>query len=159
VTEYPNALTRQNIIFMLGPRHLNIHHAIIFSNDADHVKDRSRAFAFDPNGLLLRAIQSTPERWSGGQGNGRNHNRNGYKIRGSWRSRTAPSMQVCRIDARGGDWEYFLEIDIDFENPDENPIGHAAEVIENKAKRLIGKDGTTDPREIRKRLQESVVSA
>jgi hypothetical protein len=139
--------TRRNILRLLDL--LQVKHKIIFSEDALDNMDRSRVKALDPDGLLLGHIKANPDKWTGGPGKGRNHDANGYQIRASYRSRTSPSLQVCVIEARGGQYDYVTELDLDEYSPDTAFLGHAAEVIRNKVT-----NGKTDPHKIARMLQK-----
>jgi hypothetical protein len=148
------AQTRQNIVGML--EYLGIHHALMFSEDPLDNEDRSRVKAVDPNGLILLAIRSNigpdDKQWSHDSGD--MHNVHGIRVRASYRSRTTPSLQVCVIEAKGGDYDYCLEIDVDFHNPFEDFLGHAAEVLQNKLQRK-----TTDPARIAAMMRERGIAS
>lgn len=145
------AKTRQNAFRMFEL--LGIKHKLIPSEDLNDNLDRSRFFAVDPDGLLLRGIKANigpnPGQWA--QGSGANHNANGKRIRASYRSRTAPSVQVCVFEGRRGELfdQYYecYEIDLDEASPDEDPLGHAGEVIRNG---LTGRK--TDPNKVAKMI-------
>lgn len=140
------AATRANILTAL--KWLGISCAIIFSDDPPDNDDRSRVKALDPNGLLMLAIKSDEAGWS--HDSGQNHNKHGIKVRASYRSRTTPSVQVCVIEARGGDYDYCLEIDIDKYSPFVSMPGHILELAET-----IG-PLTTSPAQIAAMLEKAI---
>ena len=139
------AQTRENILTFCEKR--GIKQALKWSEDPLDNDDRSRVKAFDVDGLLMRHIQQNYQDWS--KDGGAMHNVHGIQVRGSYRSRTTPSLQVCVIEAKGGQYSEVLEIDIDYYSPFENALGHTAEVLQNK---LLRK--TTDPLKIAKMLQK-----
>lgn len=145
-----NSQTRENIRTFCAQR--RIVHRLQFSDDLLDNLDRSRAFAVDPDGLLMRAITGNigkkPGQWS--KDGGQNHNANGKKVLASYRSRTSPSLQVCVVAARGGQYPEVLEIDLDEYSPFEDPLQHAGEVIHNAVWRK-----RTDPKKIAAMLAQS----
>lgn len=151
------AATRANLLTALGPGFLGIQCAIIFSNDADHNDDPSRVAAFDPNGLLMRAVRSNlgPDRGQWSTDAGQNHNEHLYKVRCSYRSRTTPSVQICAVDAHGGQYPEMLIMDVDEHNPFEEPLEHALEVLKHKLSPRK-KDRTTDPKVIARMLAKAI---
>lgn len=93
--------------------------------------DPSRVFVIDTERRLLAHCFAHPTLWS--RDSGKNH---GKGVRGSFRSRTTPSMQVCihevRATPESHDLEYFAEIDFDEYSPAVNFLGHAGEVAWHK---------------------------
>lgn len=145
MTPLLTAQTRANVLTFCASE--GIKHGLIFSDDPLDNEDRSRVKALDPDGLLLGYIVANfPEDWS--RDSGGLHNVHGIKVRASYRSRTTPSLQVCVIEARGGQYEYVLDIDLDEYSPFENFIGHSVEVLANKFSRK-----TTDPYKIARMLE------
>lgn len=132
------AQTRSNILTALD--WLGVTHKLDFSNDLLDNLDRSRVKAVDPHGLLLRHIHEHPAQWH--HDSGANHSAHGYRVTDSWRSNTTPSVQVCKIQARGGEYEYCFEIDLDENSPFVNFPAHTWEVLRNMGPR------TTDPAKI-----------
>jgi hypothetical protein len=135
--------TRENILRMLAI--LGINHDLVFSEDPLDNEDRSRVKAFDVNGLVLYQINKSPHFT---YGSGANHSLHGYKVDGTWRSTSTPSIQFCKIHARGGQYEYVFEIDIDKHSPDVNLPGHIVELAENIGSR------TTNPSSISRMIDK-----
>jgi hypothetical protein len=150
VTPAVTAQTRANIARFCELH--RIEQELLFSDEPLHNTDRSRVAAFDRNGLLLRHIGEHRDQWTidGGQ----NHNKHGWRVQASYRSKTRPSLQVCVVPARGGEYDYMLLIDIDASNPFTDPIGHTGEVLHNK---LLRK--TTDPSIIASMLSRAIEKA
>lgn len=152
------AATRANLLTALGPGFLGIQCAIIFSNDANDNEDRSRAVAVDPSGMLLRAIQSNigPKKGQWSTDAGQNHNAHGYKVEISYRSRTTPSVQACKVRVVNGSdtvklqYDYMLLLDVDKYSPFVNMPGHIVELVENVGSR------TTDPKVIARMLAKAI---
>jgi hypothetical protein len=138
------AKTRENILRLLA--HLGIKHALKFSDDLLDNLDRSRVKAMDVDGLILRHLEAKLGDFT--EGSGANHSAHGYKVNGTWRSISTPSIQFCRIPAKGGDYDYVFEVDIDRHSPDVNPVGHIGELIENVGPR------TTNPNVIAKMIDK-----
>ena len=130
--------TRLNILTALD--WLGVHHEIIFSDDPLDNQDRSRVKAFDPHGLILRRIKEHPAQWH--RDSGSNHSAHGYRVTDSWRSNTTPSLQLCKVNAVGGEYDYFFEIDLDENSPFVNFPAHTWECLRNMG------PNTTDPAKI-----------
>jgi hypothetical protein len=144
-----NSQTRDNILTFCAKR--RIMQRLQFSEDLLDNLDRSRAIAVDPDGLFLRHIKEHQGDWT--EDSGDNHNGNGIDVRVSYRSRTSPSLQACVKAARGGQYDYILELDLDEHNPFDDLkdfIGHAAEMLQNTLQRK-----RTDPAKIAKMLAKA----
>ena len=139
ITRQDNSQTRENIRTFCAIHH--IVHRLQFSEDLLDNLDRSRAIAVDPDGLLLRHIREHPARWTTDSGG--NHNGNGIDVRVSYRSKTAPSLQVCVKEAKGGQYPEILEIDLNPFYGVKEFVNHAAGVLGNAVKRK-----KTDPAKI-----------
>lgn len=150
------AQTRLNILASLA--WLEVKHDIRFSDHPNDNDDRSRVRCVDPDGLLLRHVKANPEQWD--HDSGRNHDAHGWKVRGSWRSHTTPSVQVCQIDARGGQYPYILEIDIDEASPFVDLPKHTREVLWNMAPRMwLQRPRQTDPAKVAAILRQRGILA
>ena len=139
--------TRLNILTALD--WLGVHHSIRFCGEPVHNTDRSRVVAFDPYGLILRHIQTHPNQWT--TDSGQNHNKYGWKVRVSYRSKTRPSLQICVVPARGGQYTEMLLVDLDEANPFTDPLDHIAECLRNMG------PNTTDPAKIAAMLRAAGV--
>jgi len=149
------AQTRANILTALKWLGVNIEEPLQFSEEPEHNTDRSRVVIFDPHGLILRHIKGHPDQWT--QDSGKNHNKWGWKVRVSYRSKTKPSLQMCRVDIRNGEYDYMLLTDLDEANPFCDFPDHCREVLWNMAPRLwLQAPRTTDPIKIAEILARSI---
>lgn len=138
MTPATTAQTRRNIA-----RFCEIHgipQDLEFSDESMHNQDRSRVAAFDQHGLLLRHIGDNRDKWT--VDSGQNHNAHGWKVQASYRSKSRPSLQVCVVPARGGQYSEMLLIDLDEANPFIDFPEHLWECLRNMGPR------TTDPAKI-----------
>lgn len=147
------AQTRQNILTAMD--WIGIPHTpeLVFSNEPIHNNDRSRVVMFDPHGLIRRFIEEHPNEFTRDAGS--NHNKFGWKVRSSNRStknRGTPSLQFCRVDAVGGEYEYFYLTDLDEANPYCNFPKHAWECLSH-----MRPNATTDPAKIAAMLKAAQV--
>jgi len=142
----PTAQTRINLIAALNHLGVNTSQAIFSEDDLDN-QDRSRCTILDVNSRILSHCAAHSSVWS--RDSGKNH---GPGIRGSYRSKTTPSVQICIQEARGGDFDYVLRCDIDYHSPFSGNAGefvkHTGEVLHN---RLHG--DTTNPFLVRAMLK------
>jgi hypothetical protein len=142
VTPAVTAQTRANITRFCEVH--GIQHKLRFCDEAIHNTDRSRVVAFDRHGLLLRHIGDHRDQWT--VDSGQNHNKHGWKVQASYRSKTRPSLQACVVPARGGEYDYMLLIDLDEANPFTDFPAHLWECLRNMG------PATTDPAKIAEML-------
>ncbi len=133
---------------------------VLFSEEPEHNDDRSRVVIFDRHGLILRYIREHSNDWT--EDSGQNHNAHGFKVRRSYRSKKnngTPSLQFCKVDSRGGEYDYWFIVDLDEANPYCNFPVHAWECLRNMAPQMyFQRVRTTDPFKIAAMLQRAIAA-